>query len=84
MKKYLLQGEDIQMLTQQRPPILMVDVLFDANEEEAFTGLLIQPDNMFCINGQLIESGIIEHIAQTASVFAGYKALQAHQPIVLG
>lgn len=30
-------------------------------------------DNVFCIDSQLIEPGIIEHSAQSAAAFAGYR-----------
>lgn len=69
----LYKGEGIKELIPQRAPIIMVDTFYKADEEECETGLLITDDNIFCENGELLEPGLIEHIAQSASAFAGYK-----------
>jgi len=71
---------DIRQLIPQRKPILMVDELVDATENVAKTQLTIRPDNWFLNEqGQLTEPGLIEHMAQSASAAAGWKALQAGQ-----
>lgn len=69
----LFKGEGIKELIPQRHPIVMVDTFYDASETECNTGLTVLEDNIFCENGCLIEPGIIEHIAQSASAHAGYK-----------
>ncbi len=69
-----MKGEDIKKLLPQRAPILMVDELLDVNGEEAQTSLTIRSDNFFIDEDErLEESGLIEHIAQSASAFAGYR-----------
>lgn len=60
------------MLIPQRPPIVMVDVVWSADEQSADTGLTIQEDNIFIKDGLFREPGLIEHIAQSAAAFAGY------------
>lgn len=60
------------MLIPQRPPIVMVDVVWSADEQSADTGLTIQKDNIFVKDGLFREPGLIEHIAQSAAAFAGY------------
>lgn len=60
------------MLIPQRPPIVMVDVVWSADEQSADTGLTIQEDNIFVKDGLFRELGLIEHIAQSAAAFAGY------------
>ncbi|MBP5562502.1 MAG: hydroxymyristoyl-ACP dehydratase [Bacteroidales bacterium] len=60
------------MLIPQRPPIVMVDVVWSADEQSADTGLTIQEDNIFVKDGLFREPGLIEHIAQSAAAFAGY------------
>ncbi len=50
----------------------MVDTFFHADEEGAETGLHITEDNIFCEAGKMRETGLIEHIAQSAAAFAGY------------
>lgn len=67
-----MKGEEIYQLIPQRPPIVMVDVVYAADESSAETGLTIQEDNIFVRNGRFREPGLIEHIAQSAAAFAGY------------
>ena len=68
----LLVGEELYKLIPQRNPIVMVDTLFCADEESAETGLHVQSGNLFCEGDFFRESGIIEHVAQSAASFAGY------------
>lgn len=70
-----MKGEDIKELLPQRAPILMVDELQDVNGEEAQTSFTVRPGNFFLDEeGRLEAGGLIEHIAQSASAFAGYRA----------
>lgn len=71
-QKPLFVGEELYKLIPQRNPIVMVDTFFCADEERAETGLHIQMGNLFCEGGFLRESGMIEHVAQSAAAFAGY------------
>jgi predicted hotdog family 3-hydroxylacyl-ACP dehydratase len=64
---------DIIDLIPQRPPMQMIDQLTDANERSAKGRLFIRETNLFCENGRLRESGLIEFIAQTAAAFTGYR-----------
>lgn len=67
---------EIEKLIPQRAPVVMVDELMEAEDDRAVTSLLIRKDNYFIAeDGCLSESGLIEHIAQSASAFAGYNAL---------
>lgn len=72
MNAPILSGEGIYNLIPQRPPIVMVDTFFEADAESAVTGLTILADNIFCLDNHLQESGLIEHVAQSAAAFAGY------------
>lgn len=82
--KTLFEGEQIKKLIPQRDPIIMIDSLYDATEFEANTGLSILEDNFFCENGKFTEPGLIEHIAQSASAFAGYTAYAQNKPAPIG
>ncbi len=77
-------GKAIQELIPQCDPMIMIDTLFDATELEAETGFSIADDNLFCSDGLFTEPGLVEHIAQSASAFAGYKARLADKPTPLG
>ena len=69
---------DIKQLIPQRSPIIMIDELLCVNGDEAQCQLTVRPDNFFIDEDTLMaEPGLIEHIAQSASAFAGYRAVQA-------
>jgi predicted hotdog family 3-hydroxylacyl-ACP dehydratase len=83
----LVQGNDIFNLIPQRPPMVMVDKLFECGDQKALTGLEIVPDNIFVMKGQFSESGLIENIAQSAALMTGWLATQqpgGEQKISLG
>lgn len=78
-------GEQIKTFIPQREPMLMVDKLFACDEATVETGLKVSPANIFVYDGGLFsETGMIEHIAQSAAVFSGYNSWINHRPIVLG
>lgn len=64
---------NISDLIPQRPPMQMIDKLLFADERSAKGMLFVRTSNIFCDNGQLRESGLIEFIAQTAAAFTGYR-----------
>ena len=70
----LFSGERIYELIPQRPPIVMVDALYRYDREGAETGLDVLTDNIFVEDGKFTAPGLIEHVAQSAAVFAGYGA----------
>lgn len=54
----------------------MVDELTHADGDEATCVLTVRPDNFFIgADNRMEEVGLIEHIAQSASAFAGHKAI---------
>ena len=73
----LSSGKSILRLLLQRPPMIMVDTLYSAGSDCAETGLTVSGDNVFCMDGYLIEPGIIEHSAQSAAAFSGYRYFEA-------
>ena len=79
-----IRGEAIKELIPQREPIIMLDVFYGATESEADTGLTVAKDNLFCSEDLFEEAGLVEHIAQSASAFAGYKAKMANRPTPVG
>jgi 3-hydroxymyristoyl/3-hydroxydecanoyl-(acyl carrier protein) dehydratase len=66
---------DIQQLIPQRLPYIMVDELIHYDPVIAKSIFTIREDNIFCVNGRLEESGLIENIAQTCAARTGYKTL---------
>lgn len=63
---------------------MMVNKLCSASAEGATTSLFIDADNMFCHEEHINESGIIEHMAQSASAMAGYNCKIAGKPAPVG
>ncbi|GHT43298.1 hypothetical protein FACS189438_0180 [Bacteroidia bacterium] len=69
----MLPGEvDILSLLPQRPPFVMVDRLVDYTPSVTKTSFLVRQGNIFCDNGKLSESGVIENMAQTCAARMGY------------
>jgi predicted hotdog family 3-hydroxylacyl-ACP dehydratase len=56
----------------QLPPFVMIDTLLYCDRERTETALQVRKDNIFCDNGHLSESGLIENIAQTCAARMGY------------
>ena len=82
--KILLEGGDVLRFIPQKAPIVMVDTLYECDPVKAVTGLNIRSDNMFCEEGLFRETGIIEHIAQSAALKAGYEQRTGNTPPSIG
>ena len=54
----IIRGEHIFQLIPQRPPIVMVDVVYSADETCAETGLTVHEDNIFVRDGRFREPGL--------------------------
>ena len=81
----LYQGEDIKKLIPQRDPIMMVDALVSVDGDVCETELAVRDNNFFIEEDQLLsEPGLIEHIAQSASAFAGYRCVVKGEPAPVG
>lgn len=76
---------EIERLIPQRAPVLLVDRLLRASAEEGETCYTVTADGFFIDDeGCLAETGLLEHIAQSASALAGWRALQdgaLHPPL---
>ena len=75
---------DVETLTliPQCPPFVMIDNLIFCDTEQTQTDFFIKKDNLFVVNGQLTEMGILENIAQTSAVRLGY--LNKNQSVKIG
>ena len=68
---------DIRELIPQRDPICMVGRLLRVEGNVAETCFTVRADNFFLDDdGLLAETGVMEHIAQSASAYAGWRARQ--------
>lgn len=62
----------------------MVDRLIEHKKQSSTSDFKIESDNIFCKNGVFHEVGLIEHIAQTAALRAGYIAKLENKKIKKG
>jgi len=76
--------ENITDLIPQRPPFVMVDKLVEFTETTTTTGFSIKAGNIFLENGVFKEPGLVENIAQTAAVRAGYISRTENKPVQVG
>lgn len=73
----------VSTLIPQDYPMIMVDELISNNNLETSSSFLILEDNIFCSDGLFREPGLIENIAQTAALRAGYQAfVNNEQPLI--
>jgi len=54
--------------------MVMVDGLVSSDEQSTTSRLELNKDNIFCRDGYFQEPGLIENMAQTAALRAGYEA----------
>lgn len=83
MKISLVSKEKISEYIPQKEPMVMIDTLDHCEGASTRTSFEIRENNLFVKDGALREPGIIENIAQTAAVKAGYEAKkQGAEPLV--
>lgn len=68
----------------QRSPMIMVDGLVDTDETSTTTVFRPGNENIFGDDGKLCEAGILENIAQTAALRAGYEADKKGENVKVG
>ena len=62
----------------------MVGKLVSNNENLTRSSFVIPPDNVFVKKGILEEAGLMENVAQTAALRAGYFARAENKPVAVG
>ncbi len=70
-KTPLYKDEQILEFIPQRAPFLLIDSVYELEEEKLVTGFKIPKDHVLCDSGKLTEGGLVENIAQSAALFAG-------------
>jgi predicted hotdog family 3-hydroxylacyl-ACP dehydratase len=76
--------ENIIPLIPQKSPFVMVNKLIYMDETSTRSSFLINEDNVFVKNSLFQEAGLMENIAQTAALRAGYIARAENKPAVVG
>ncbi|RLD32493.1 MAG: 3-hydroxyacyl-ACP dehydratase [Bacteroidetes bacterium] len=75
---------EVQNMIPQKSPMAMVDGLITSNKNTTVSQLVIDKQNIFCKDGFFREPGLIENIAQSAALRAGYEAKQKNEAASLG
>jgi 3-hydroxyacyl-[acyl-carrier-protein] dehydratase len=73
----LISKENIQKYVPQYPPFLMVDTLESYEEKKAVSSFTILDTNVLLDKNIFSDSGILENIAQTCALHAGYQFMNA-------
>ena len=76
--------KDLIRYIPQREPMVMIHGLEEVSEQHAVTFLHIFSTNIFVKEGKLREPGLIENIAQSAAVQAGYLCIKNGIPVTVG
>ncbi|MCH2045307.1 MAG: hypothetical protein MK212_14420 [Saprospiraceae bacterium] len=80
----LLQDEAVIDIIPQKPPMSMLDTVYEVTENTATVGLTVQADNIFCDDGYFQAIGLTEHMAQSAAAHRGYLAQQNNEATPVG
>lgn len=80
----LISGNELLELIPQRPPVVMIDKFLFSDEISSISGLTVPSTCVFCEEGYLSESGLVENIAQTAAAGVGYACKRDEKAVPLG
>jgi predicted hotdog family 3-hydroxylacyl-ACP dehydratase len=76
--------ENVIPLIPQKLPFVMVGKLLHSDEYITRSSFVIRPGNIFVKNSIFQEAGLLENIAQTAALRAGYLAQAENTPVSVG
>lgn len=80
----MTEGESILSIIPQKPPFVMVDELLFSDDNITRTSFTVTADNVFVIDGEFSEAGLIENMAQTAAAGAGNMARIENRAVANG
>ncbi|KGE14851.1 hypothetical protein [Sphingobacterium deserti] len=67
-----LTGPTLLNLIPQRPPMVMVSSLESYSESDLTSSFLVEAANILVEENVLVESGLLEHMAQSVALHTGY------------
>lgn len=82
--KALFDKDFVENLLPQKFPFVMVDKMFSFTETSIVSGFKIHEDAVFFNNGYFVESGLIEHMAQSVALHTGYQFFLRQEPAPTG
>lgn len=71
--------KNIEQILPHRHPMLMIDSYRKIDNDTASSGIHLKPGNYGCENGYVLESMLIESVAQTVAAHFGYKSLEKEE-----
>ncbi|PJJ84991.1 3-hydroxyacyl-ACP dehydratase [Mucilaginibacter auburnensis] len=74
----------ILSLIPQKSPFVMVDELLFSDDNVTRTKFKVRADNVFAMNGEFSEAGLMENMAQTAAAGSGNMARIEDRPVATG
>jgi predicted hotdog family 3-hydroxylacyl-ACP dehydratase len=84
LKTMTLPVENIIPLIPQKPPFVMVGKLLHTDVNITRSSFIVNGDNVFIKDNLFQEAGLMENIAQTAALRAGYLAQIEDKPVAVG
>ncbi len=84
MSSQVFDKDFVEKLLPQKFPFVMVDKIYDYTETSLVSGFTIQKESIFFQNGNFVESGLIEHIAQSIALHTGYEFFLKKEPAPIG
>jgi 3-hydroxymyristoyl/3-hydroxydecanoyl-(acyl carrier protein) dehydratase len=82
--KKTLDKDFVEKLLPQKFPFVMVDKMYDFTETSLVSGFTILEESIFFQDGNFLESGLIEHIAQSIALHTGYQFFLRNEPAPMG
>jgi len=79
-----MEESDILSLIPQKTPFVMVGELVYSDDNITRTKFVVPSDNVFVINGEFSEAGLMENMAQTAAAGSGNMARIENRPVSTG
>lgn len=79
-----LNKDFVEKLLPQKYPFVMVDKMYDYTETSLVSGFTILEESIFFQDGNFVESGLIEHIAQSIALHTGYQFFLRNEPAPTG
>lgn len=80
----LFEKDFVENLLPQKFPFVMVDKMFSYTETSIVSGLKIKSDNIFFNKETFLESGLVEHMAQSVALHTGYQFYLKQEPAPTG
>ncbi len=80
----ILNKDFVEKLLPQKVPFVMVDKMYDYTETSLVSGFTILEESIFFQDGNFVESGLIEHIAQSIALHTGYQFFLRNEPAPTG